>query len=84
MNHDIYFVQNESICDFPSMQFYEGKLVTDDSVRDVRGVLRYPIDSRNSAVFAHIEGEEDSSRFDHGGENSYYNQLEAEAVVSDQ
>ena len=74
------------ICDFPSRNFYEGRLQTHESVteRESRRSFRFchPPDSPNTAVFCHVVGVEKANfSLDRGGESSYYNEEEAEAVV---
>nr|CAB3252515.1 helicase with zinc finger domain 2 [Phallusia mammillata] len=82
----LQYRMNESICDFPSSHFYNSSLKTDDSVhdRDHRkpGVLFHPSPG-NTAVFAHVESEEDNSfnKLEHGGVNSKYNKGQARAVI---
>jgi superfamily I DNA and/or RNA helicase/exoribonuclease R len=82
---------HQSICKFPSQQFYDGKLTTPDEI-----LKRYPhigeslwqrMDhkARNPKCFIHLEGEEDVNPVtekDKGGEESRYNEREVSAVIT--
>ena len=81
--------QHSSICDFPSSQFYDGKLVAAKKVLERRWDGKLPSDIWKQAqtqrcVFIHVEGTEDVSGIDAKGsyEESKFNEMEADEVVS--
>lgn len=80
------FLQDEKICEFPSERFYDSELRTDMSVyeREQKRAFRFchPQGSSNTAVFCQVAGTEKANfSLIRGGESSYYNEDEAEAVV---
>ena len=82
-------MQHPTICEFPSNQFYDGKLVAAKEVMKRSWPRKLPCnvwkkqDSQRCA-FIHIEGIEDTSGIDADGSytESKYNKKEAEKVVS--
>ena len=81
-------MQHPAICDFPSHEFYEGKLKTDSSVKrrgDVLNLKRFwPQGERYPMVFCQVVGEEDDG---YSGRpkvdtQSKFNKTEAEKIVS--
>ncbi|KAI4905327.1 hypothetical protein NFI96_015427 [Prochilodus magdalenae] len=78
---DTQYRMHESICEFPSNEFYEGKLKTGA----VRGPLRL-LNNKNeptAILFGHVKGKEDSLVVSTaaGNEYSVANKLEAEQAV---
>ena len=81
--------QHPSICDFPSSQFYDEKLVAAKKVLERRWDGKLPTDIWKQAhtqrcVFIHVEGNEEISGIDAKGSytESISNKMEAEKVVS--
>ena len=75
-------IQHPSICEFPSSQFYKGKLVAAKEVWERRWP---PSDiGTQRCAFIHVEGIEDVSGIDAKGsyEESKFNETEADKVVS--
>ena len=82
-------IQHPSICDFPSNQFYGGKLKAAEEVLKRRWLKKLPSDiwkqqDTQRCVFMHVEGIEDTSGIDADGSytESKCNKKEAEKVVS--
>ncbi|XP_071791761.1 3'-5' exoribonuclease HELZ2-like isoform X2 [Asterias amurensis] len=80
----IQYRMHESICEFPSREFYSGKLETADSVTERWGSLDiWPGGRDNPLVFCHHIGLEEtlSVRTDEGSEQSKANLQEVQHVV---
>ena len=84
-----YVPQHPSICDFPSGQFYDGKLVAANEVLVRRWPRKLPSDiweqqDTQRCVFIHVEGTEETSGIDAKGsyEDSRFNKMEVNEVVS--
>ena len=81
-------MQHPAICDFPSHEFYEGRLKTDGSVIRRGDVLKlkrfWPQGERYPMVFCQVVGEEDDgySRRSKVDSQSKFNKTEAERIVS--
>lgn len=82
---DVQYRMHVEICQFPSEQFYEGRLKTDDNTsRRPRSVLCHPGKNSCPIIFGHVEGNEISLMVstEEGNENSKANKTEAERTVS--
>lgn len=80
-------LKHEEICKFPSKEFYDNQLVTDESVNQRTPQLPsniWPGKDRVPQVFCHIEGLEDTQtvKTSEGNENSRSNCIEAKEIVS--
>ena len=82
-------MQHPSICDFPSNQFYGGRLVAAKKVLNRSWPRKLPSNiwkqqDSQRCVFIHVEGIEGTSGIDADGSytESKYNKQEAEKVVS--
>ena len=84
-------IQHKKICEFPSNEFYDGELETDESVsyrRDPEVRLRFwPCGPSKPFVFVHVEGKESESHTGRKGKarvglESKYNEQEARKIVS--
>ncbi|XP_061168137.1 helicase with zinc finger domain 2-like [Saccostrea echinata] len=81
---DIQYRMNEKICEFPSKQFYKGKLKTGPSgkykVKEPLQIWRNP---HIPLLFCHIEGEEEclAVSTEEGNQQSRSNKAEVEHVV---
>ena len=89
--HTLYYtyIQHPSICEFPSNQFYGGKLKAAEEVLDRSWPRKLPSNiwkqqDTQRCVFIHVEGVEDTSGIDAEGSymESKSNKMEAEKVVS--
>jgi len=82
--HQFYVLfQHESICEFPSKEFYDKKLKTDSSVSLQFCSLEkfWPNNNKNCPiVFCDLEGKEED--YPKGYQESKSNRIEAEKVVS--
>ena len=82
--NSLHFFQNPKICEFPSQQFYEGKLRTGPEGRwIVDEPLKIWRDPRIPLLFCHIEGEEETQAVDteEGNQQSRRNRAEVDHVV---
>lgn len=81
-------MQHEAICEFPSKEFYEGRLQTDVSVMRRGDVLKlntfWPQGERCPMVFCQVAGEEDGGHIGRSkvDSQSKFNKTEAEKIVS--
>ena len=80
-----FFQQHPGICEFPSKQFYDGKLQTGSSPKwDIKTPLRIWINRKKiPIVFYHVEGEEEylAVSTEEGNEQSRSNKKEVDKVV---
>ena len=77
--------QHKELCQFPSDEFYEGKLETPEEVlRRKPDQVTWPNGEGYPFVFHHVEGVDESLivSTDQGNENSKKNQKEIERAVS--
>ena len=82
-------MQHEAICDFPSEEFYEGKLITDESVkrRPSNGAMEdfWPRGNEFPIMFVDVVGDEEIGNAETSetkvGEDSKCNAKEAKLVV---
>ncbi|KAK3609927.1 hypothetical protein CHS0354_036696 [Potamilus streckersoni] len=75
---------NPGLCDFPSLEFYEGKLETRPSYLWEEGLfLKMWLNQDFPHVFCHVEGKEEvlPSRTEEGNEQSRSNKKEVEQIV---
>ncbi|XP_078275149.1 3'-5' exoribonuclease HELZ2 [Rhinoraja longicauda] len=82
---DVQYRMHEEICQFPSEQFYEGRLKTDENIsRRPRSVFCHSGKNSCPIIFGHVEGNEISLMVstEEGNENSKANQTEADRTVS--
>ena len=73
----IQYRMHDSICSWPSEEFYEGKVLTDASVRDRNQVKGFPWPERSALAFVNIRGKEDVS-----DEQSVSNGVEAHLTIN--
>ncbi|XP_062574956.1 helicase with zinc finger domain 2-like isoform X2 [Saccostrea cucullata] len=81
---DIQYRMNEKICEFPSKQFYKGKLKTGPSKKyEVKEPLQIWINPYTPLLFCHVEGEEEclAVSTEEGNQQSRSNKAEVEHVV---
>ncbi|KAK3609926.1 hypothetical protein CHS0354_036695 [Potamilus streckersoni] len=81
---DIQYRMNPQLCDFPSCEFYEGKLETGSSYLWNEGLfLKMWLDEDFPHVFCHTEGKEEIlyNRTEEGNEQSRSNKIEVEQIV---
>ena len=82
----IFAIQHKSICAFPSKEFYDGKLKTDDSVlnRPDYKLLEsfWPKGNGYPIMFVDVEGQESQVKSTKiGVDSTYYNVKEAKLLV---
>ena len=87
-----FFMQHPSICEFPSVEFYEGKLKTDEQVAKKRrdkaaSLCRFWPQWEKPFVFCDIIGTEKEEHTGQKGKarvglESKYNEKEARQIVS--
>ena len=80
-----FYQQHPGICEFPSKQFYDGKLLTGSSPKwDIKTPLGIWMNRKKiPIVFCHVEGEEEylAVSTEEGNEQSCSNKQEVEKVV---
>ncbi|XP_062853232.1 3'-5' exoribonuclease HELZ2-like [Trichomycterus rosablanca] len=78
---DTQYRMQKDICEFPSQEFYEGRLKTGTRCRP--SVFRIRLHVPTSIIFGHVEGKEESLvvATERGNENSKANLQEANEVV---
>ena len=72
----IQYRMHDSICSWPSQEFYEGKVLTDVSVRTRKEVKGFPWPKQSALAFLNIRGNEDVS-----DEQSVSNNVEAKLAI---
>ena len=91
MIHGSLILQHTEICKFPSNEFYENHLITDESISRRRSGLNlthfWPRGEEWPIVFCQVVGEEESGHTGSKGSakvdsQSKYNPTEAEKIVS--
>ncbi|XP_061168135.1 helicase with zinc finger domain 2-like [Saccostrea echinata] len=81
---DTQYRMNEKICEFPSKQFYKGKLKTGPSKKyEVKEPLKIWRNPHTPLLFCHMEGEEEclAVSTEEGNQQSRSNKAEVEHVV---
>ena len=73
----VQYRMHESICSWPSREFYEEKLVSDSSVRNRERVERFPWPADSAFAFIDIQGEEQLSET-----QSVSNHVEARLAIN--
>lgn len=81
-----FLTQHKSLCVFPSMEFYDGKLSTNGSIQNRPGHMLldsfWPKGNENPTMFVDVEGKESKIvSTEVGVDSTYQNEKEAELVV---